>query len=421
MIQTITLFPGVTLRCYPDHRFKHGCLSVQLVRPMCREEAALNALIPAVLLRGTVQYRDLRAITLRLDDLYGASIGTLVRRVGDYQTTGLYCSFMEDKYALPGDRVLEPLTEFLGQLLLEPVEEDGGFSREFVESEKKNLIATIEAELNDKRAYAAGRMLRSMCREDSYGVDRLGDREQVAAVDPVGALTHYRRILRESPVELFYVGAAPAETVAGLLRRVFARIPRDYIPAAAQTGFRGPETGEDMTERMEVSQGKLCLGLTTGVTNRDPGYGAMQMLNAIFGAGMTSKLFMQVREKMSLCYSIGSAYYGAKGIMTVSAGIDCDRDGEVKAEILNQLEACRNGQITDEEMDAAREAIFSGLRSVHDSPGAIEGYYAVVELSGGLYPQPYMQAVANVTREQVAEAARKVRLHTSYFLTGVEA
>ena len=151
MIETITLLPGVTLRCCRDTRFKQGCLSFQLVRQMDRTEAAMNALIPAVLLRGTKTCPDLRAITEHLDELYGASVSALVRRVGDYQNTGLYCGFMDDRFALPGDRVLEPMIRFLEEVLLASPLEDGGFRRDFVESEKKNLIATIESELNDKR------------------------------------------------------------------------------------------------------------------------------------------------------------------------------------------------------------------------------------------------------------------------------
>ena len=149
MIETITLQPGITLRCFPDTRFKQGCLSLQLIRPMVREEAALNALIPAVLLRGCEAAPDLRDITLRLDDLYGASVGTMVRRVGDYQTTGLYSSFIEDRYAMEGDAVLGPMVAFLKELLLDPVLEDGFFRSDFVEGEKKNLISTIESQLND--------------------------------------------------------------------------------------------------------------------------------------------------------------------------------------------------------------------------------------------------------------------------------
>ena len=117
MIHTLNLLPGVTLRCIPDTRFKHSCLSIQLLRPMDRQEAAMNALLPAVLLRGCESAPDLRAITLRLDDLYGAGVGALVRRVGDWQTTGFYCSFTEDRYAMSGDQILKPLVRFVRQLL----------------------------------------------------------------------------------------------------------------------------------------------------------------------------------------------------------------------------------------------------------------------------------------------------------------
>ena len=102
MIETISLLPGVTLRVCRDTRFKQGCLSFQLVRQMKAEEAALNALLPSVLLRGTNRCPDLRSITEYLDELYGASVSALVRRVGDYQTTGLYCGFMDDRFAAAG-------------------------------------------------------------------------------------------------------------------------------------------------------------------------------------------------------------------------------------------------------------------------------------------------------------------------------
>ena len=421
MTTTTELLPGVTLRCFPDTRFKQGALSFQIIRPMRREEAALNALIPTVLLRGTTKHPDLRAITLRLDELYGAAVGVTVRRAGDYQTTGLTCGFIEDKYALPGDRVLEPMIDFLRELLLEPVLEDGGFDRSFVESEKKNLISTIESELNDKRTYAMNQMLRAMCKADSYGVPRLGSVEDVERIDSVSAYAHYRDILRTSRIDIFYVGSAPAETVAQLLKPLFAEIGRNYIPRAPQTPFRDAG-GEDLVETMDVSQGKLCLGYVTPITNRDPRFAAMQVMNTIFGAGMTSKLFMNVREKLSLCYSIGSGYYGSKGLVTVSAGIDFAKEQQTRDEIARQLDAIRNGDITEEELTSAKEALLSSLRSTHDSPGAIEGYYATAALSGmNMTPEQYMDAVRAVTAEQVAEAAKELRLHTTYFLKGVTA
>ena len=419
MIQSFELFPGVTLRFFADSRFKQGCLSFQLIRPMAAREAAMNALLPAVLLRGTKQYPDLRAITLHLDDLYGASVSALVRRIGDYQTTGLYCGFMEDRYAMDGDEILAPMVDFLRQLLLEPVMEDGGFSAEFVESEKKNLISTIESELNDKRVYASAQLLKTMCPQDAFGIPRLGERAGVERIDAKALYQHYQQILRQSRIELFYVGSAAPEKIIPLLKNMLAGIDRCYVNLPAQTAFHDAG-GRHAREEMEITQSKLCMGFVTPVTNRTRDFAAMQLLNTVFGAGMTSKLFMIVREKLSLCYSIGSGYYGTKGIITVSAGIDADQEETVRSEILHQLQLCRDGEITGEELTAAREAVLSGLRTVHDSPGSIEGYHSTAALSGlCMELEEYRRAVSEVTIADVVAAAKTVELHSSFFLQGV--
>jgi len=418
MIETRTLFPGVTLRTCRDSRFKQGCLSFQLVRQMDRAEAAMNALLPSVLLRGTRNFPNLRSITEHLDELYGAAVSPVVRRVGDYQTTGLYCSFMDDRFALPGDRVLAPIVAFLEELLLDSPLENGAFLPAFVESEKKNLISTIESELNDKRIYAMNRLLRVMCKDDAFGLPRLGEVEQVAAITPEALSAHYRTVLRTSPIEIFYVGSAEADTVAELLKPLLHKLSREVLLLSSQTGF-APCEGSDVTETMEVAQGKLCMGFTTPITNRCPEFPAMQVMNTILGAGMTSKLFVNIREKMSLCYSIGSGYYGTKGIVTVSAGIDFDKEEVTRREVLRQIQLCQTGEITEAELESARQAILSSLRATHDSPSSIEGYYATAALSGmGMTPETYMTAVKRVTLEDVVAAANTLRLHTTYFLKG---
>ena len=420
MIETYELYPGITLRCFSDTRFKQGALSIQIVRPQRTEEAAMNALIPTVLLRGCEGCPDLRAITNKLDELYGASVGTMVRRVGDYQATGLYCAFLEDRFAMTGDRILEPMVEFLGQLLLKPLMEDGGFDRAFVAGEKKNLIATIESELNDKRAYTMGKLLRTMCRADSFGIPRLGDKERVAEIDPKTLYCHYRHILAVSRIELFYVGSTDGQLLAALLRRMLAAVERNYESLQPQMPFRDGGSS-DVTEQMDAAQSVLCMGFVTPITGTSDSFAAMQVLNTLFGAGMTSKLFQQVREKMSLCYAIGSGYYGSKGIMTVSAGIDREKEELVRREVLAQLEACCRGEITPQELAAAKEALLSSLRGIHDTPGSIESYYATHQLSGTFRsPDRYMDEIRAVTMDAVVAAAKTLRLHTTYFLKGVQ-
>jgi predicted Zn-dependent peptidase len=163
------------------------------------------------------------------------------------------------------------------------------------------------------------------------------------------------------------------------------------------------------------------MGFVTPITLRHPDFVSMQVLNTLFGAGMTNKLFMHIREELSLCYDIGSGYHGSKGILTVSAGIDCGHSQLVQDKILEQLEACRQGKISPEELASAKEALISQLRATHDSPAAIEGYYATTALSGlELTPQTYIQAVQAVTLEQVMAAAQSLRKHTVYFLKGVD-
>ena len=418
MIKTIELFPGVTLRCCRDTRFKQNVLSLQFLRPMCREEAALNALLPSVLLRGTKSCPDMRSITLRLDDLYGASVGALVRRTGDIQSTGLSCGFIDDRFTLEGDALLQPVLSFLEEILLDPVTVDGIFHPEYVASEKQNLIWTLESQRNDKRAYAGNQLLKQLCKEDSYGIPRLGEIADVEAITPETLYAHYRKVMAESPVHIFYVGSAEAEAVAEALRPMLSRLAKAPMELPQQTGLQPGEYTEQ-EEVLDVAQGKLCMGYVTPITLRHPQYAAVQVCNTIFGAGMTSKLFMQVREKMSLCYDIGSGFLGSKGIMTVSAGIEFEKKDIVQQEILHQLEEMKQGNITDLEMAAAKEALLSMLRSYHDSPGAIEGYYASGAISGiGMDTAQFMAAVEAVTAEDVVAAAKTLQLMAVYFLKG---
>ncbi len=419
MLQTLSLSPGVTLRCFRDNRFKQGRLSIQFVRPMCLEEASMNALLPAVLLRGTQKHPDLRSITQYLDDLYGASIGDLVRRIGDYHTTGLYCAFTEDSFALPGDEILKPTVAFLQEILFEPLTEDGLLCPSFVESEGKNLLADLQAQKNDKALYAANRLMATMCRGDSYGIPRLGTAETISQVTPETLTAHYRKVLRESPVEIFYVGSVPAEEMAQLLMPLAQRLGKHAGHMPAQTAFQ--DCGESHErERLEIAQSRVNLGFVTPITNRDESFAAIQVFNALFGGGMTSKLFMTVREKMSLCYSISSGYYATKGILTVAAGIDGKQEAVVREEILCQLALCREGEISDAELEGARQSLLNGLQGVHDSPGAIENYYATAALSGlNRTPEEYRRQVLAVTREDVVAAAKSLRLHASFFLEGL--
>lgn len=418
MIQTMELLPGVTLRCCRDKRFKQNCMTFQFVQTASAQTASLDALLPSVLLRGCRSYPTLQAVANRADALYGAAVGTLVRTVGDYHTTGLSFSMMDERFALPGDQILAPMIGLLEELLLEPVLEEGVFCEAFVEQEKRNLLQFIDSNMDNKQAYALHKLGMLMAREDPFYVPRLGEPEIIREITPRTLYAHYRKLLRESRFELFYVGSASLEQVAERIRPLVSRLDRDYKPLPPHTGFH-PSQGQDVCEVMDITQGKLCMGFVSTIDNRSYDLPALVLLNLIFGGGMTSKLFMNVREKLSLCYSVGSSLRGAKGMIFVYAGIDCDKEAVTRQEILHQLDLCRQGEITPEELEAARTYILSSLSTVYDAPRSIESTFFTDAITGSvLKHEEYIQAIQKVTLEQVIAAANTITLHSTLFLKG---
>lgn len=420
MIQPLEILPGVRLRCVQTDRFKSSCLSINLLRPLQKAEAAKNALLSNVLMQGTQLHPDMQSLSLAMDELYGTSMGPMCRKNGEIQTVGFYMSCLDDRYALPGDRVLERAIGLLTELMLNPLLIDGCFCPEYVTIEQENLINTIESAINDKRTYANSRMLKAMCRDDVFGVERLGTVADVEAITPQSLYAHYQSILATSQVEIFYAGSQSQQTIAELLTSALSTLPRGALTPLSYSAMPSHEGVQELEETMELTQSKLSMGFTTGITSRDPEYAALMVFNALYGGDMTSKLFMNVREKLSLCYYAGSATSASKGIIIVSSGIDRENYQKTVDEILHQLKLCQDGQITAEELTAAKKAMNSSLLALQDSLGSMEDFSAFQVLSGfPLDPEDYRRAVEAVDIPQVVAVAKQVKLDTIFFLKGV--
>jgi len=414
------ILPNVFLTSVQTDKFKTGCFSLNLLRPLCRGEASANALIPSVLLRGSKQYPDIRSISARLDELYGASMGTLIRKKGEVQFVGFFADYLEDELA--HEPVFSQMADFVAEILFHPVLEDGVFGKDATEGEKWNLANTIESRINDKRSYSISQLLKTMCRDEIYGIPRLGDLEDLETISETSLYRSYRRILETSQIEIFYMGRTSPETAAEKFREVLRELPRgdivpvgtNFIPAAADV--------REVTESLDVTQGKLSLGFRTGCTVRDPEYPALVVMNTIYGGGITSKLFQKVREEQSLCYYASSSVEKFKGVMVVSSGIEFSDYEKAKTEILRQLDECRQGHITQEEFDSAKRYLLSDLKTGLDSPGRLDDFYMgqIMEGLDGTM-EDLAARIEAVTMDETVAAAKRVSLDTVYFLRGTEA
>jgi len=419
------LQPGVWLRTVHTNKFKSAFLSVTLMAPLEAETAGANALLPSVLRRGSAAHPDMESLSAALDELYGGAIEPVVRQRGETQCVGLVASVLDDAYTLGGEKILEPAAALLGELLLDPCTEDGAFRADYVAGEKANLLDRIRGQINDKRTYATHRLKQLMCREEQFGVDKLGDAQQVEAITPAGLWDRYRQLLRDAQIELYYCGSAEPERVEAALRPILSKLPVNPDRVDPDCEIRisaGPEP-QLVTEAMDVTQGKLAMGFRTGgVTCWEEDYPALVMCNAVFGGTTLSKLFMNVREKLSLCYYASSSLERMKGLLLVSSGIEFQNEETAKKEILAQLEAIRRGEIEDWELEGARRTLIGGYRAALDEQGRQEEFW-LGQAAAGLEtpPETLCAQLETVTREQITAVAKKLELDTIYFLKGKEA
>ena len=377
------------------------------------------ALLPAVLRRGTMRCPDMESLSAALDTLYGATVDYTVRKKGERQCVGFVAGCIDDRFALGGEKLLEPVSAMLGELLLDPVTHGGRFLSSYVESEKANLIDAIRGLKNDKRDWADIRLMQEMCAGEPYSVLRLGDEDTARRITNQTLYVHSQQLLSSSRVELLYCGSADVQRVEEAALQAFAALPRGEMEELPEAQIiAAPQSPRFVTEEMEVTQGKLTMGFRCGSDDAP----AMVLANLLFGGSSNSKLFLNVREKLSLCYYASSAYARSKKILTVSSGIEPKDYDRTLDEILHQLRQVQEGQWEPWELDGARSTALNSLRSVADSQSALENFYmSRAAVDQRETPEELMQSLQAVTPERICEAAESIQLDTVYFLRGKEA
>lgn len=401
----------------PTKRFK--TFAISLFAGLSLEEATVTpvALIPFVLRRGTAKLPETITFREKLDDLYGAGFGFDVYKRGDSQIVQFRMDVINDEFVSSDTPLLAESLQFLGDVITDPLIDQNGFHQKYVDAEKTTLKKRLEAIVNDKIRYAAERCLEEMCADEPYRLHPLGKLAEIESITSSSLYESYLQWLDNAALDLYVVGDTTLEEVTKLVSSAFKL--KDGSPSAYSTpNIHHPvKEVKQVTERMEVSQGKLNLGLRTGVGYVDDAYPAALMYNGILGGYPHSKLFLNVREKESLAYYAASRLDGHKGLCTIQSGIEFANYERAVVIIKEQLESMRQGKLSELEMNQTKAMISNHLRELQDSAYEMIAYDFNGVLTGkDRSAEQLLEQVQAVTAEDIVKVAEQVQLDTIYFL-----
>lgn len=405
-----------------DTRFKTNRISVHMAVPLQADTASDCAAVPLILRKGTRECPDFTKLNERLEELYGAYVGADVSKLGGNQVLSLTISGLDDRFALQGEKVAEACTALLCGMLLDPVLENGVFTQTDAALERQSVVDAIDAELSDKRQYAVNRCKEIMGEGSPFGIARYGSRETAGKITAQSAFAAYRRLLKTARIEILFIGCGDPNGARAVFERAFAGVER--APAALAAAGIADRDGDikEVTDTLDVNQGKLVLGFRAGTKAGEPGVDACRLMTALYGGTPFSRLFLNVREKLSLCYYCAARFDRISGVLLVDSGVEAANKDKAKDEILRQLEVLQHGKFEENELAQTKLALAGSFKSITDTPGGIESWYLSQALSGELQsPEQEAARIEALTKQDVMDAAAKVRLDTVYFLTGKEA
>ncbi len=412
------LTEGVTLTAIETNKSKYDLLTVNFFMPLSEENAAKSAVLASVLNRGTVKYPTMRELSIAEEELYAASTEAYTRNMGENICLTFSASGINKAYTMGNEDIWDKLLQLVNQLIFHPLVKDGGFTPEYVESEKKNQLDIIKARFDNKSSYAVSRCIEIMCKNEKYSISADGREDQVKKINGRGLYEFFNYVTLTCPVHAVYSGNESGSVIAEKIRKNLpfsgrnAKLPETEIVKSANRVLY-------TSEKMDMHQSKLCIGYRTGVTLKDEDWLKFLVFNEIFASSPTSKLFMNVREKMSLCYYCSPIPQAAKGLLIITAGINAaDRDSAYNA-IKAQLEDMKNGCFTDDELNTAIRSLKSSFRSVTDSVRSLNKFFLSRFVSGiDMTPVQGEEKTAVVSRSDVVNIAKLLSEDTVYFLEG---
>ena len=402
-------------------RFKSELLSLSYSVPLEGATAQKNAMVTALSRRGTVTYPTQACLNRHLDGMYSTAISTSNRRMGDMQTLSFTADFLGARYVGGGKGLLPEVISVLSELVRKPLlDENGNYIKTFVEGEKQVLRDAIRAAINNPRGYANAKARQLLCAGEPYGISLIGEEDTVDLLTPETLAARHRALQGEVAPLFAYVGSMPALEVVALLEQAFGDFGGEG--ASYQCLVRAHEGDVKRAEvEMPLQQGKLSLGFRTDIAANDRLAPALLLVNEIYGGSPASKLFLNVREKKSLCYHCSASLDLYKGVLFANSGMQVANRTATEEAMLAEFYALQEGNISEVELDAAKKALANTYRGAFDNPGVLSRFYTG-RVAANVFQtvDDWRERLMRVTRAEIKEAASRISLGAVFFLKGME-
>ena len=410
---------GIKLHTIKTEKFKTNLIAVMLTTKLDRKNITKNALIPAVLRRGTKFMQTQEEINKKMEDMYGASFDCGLDKTGDNQILKFYMETVNNEF-LPQDaeNMIKSSIEKIFEIIFNPYLENGVFKKEYVEQEKENIKQIIDGKIDSKARYALDRCIEEMYKNEPFGLYKFGYAEDLKDINEKNLYEYYLELIKTCKIDI-YISGIVDENIHNIIKqnenieKLQERKP-DF--KEFELTKKENEEAKEIQESMEITQGKLIIGLDVNILDKDARYKIM-IYNSLLGGSANSKLFQNVREKASLAYTASSSYYRFKNNIFINCGIDIPNYQKALEIIKKQIEDMKNGDFTDEEIENAKNGIIASIKTIDDEQDTEITYYFGQELSGTKTSlEEYIENIQKINKADVLEVAKQISINTIYFL-----
>ena len=405
---------GVTIHRINTNKFKTNLFAIFVTTKLNRENVTKNALLTAVLRRGTSSLPTQEEISKKLENMYGASFDCGVEKTGDNHVLKFYLESINNEFLPIEENLSKECMDILIDIVFNPFTENGQFKQEYIDGEKENLKQIIEGKIDNKARYAFDRCIEEMYKNEPYGLYKYGYIEDLDKIDAKNLYEYYQELIKTAKIDIFVSGDLDENIINEIkeneiIQAIAEREPQ-YNVNKENAGKRKIEEPKTVAESMQIAQGKLIIGLDVLDNKKESKY-AVSVYNVILGGSSNSKMFQNVREKASLAYTAGSNYLRQKDNIFIKAGIDIPNYEKALEIIKEQLNQMKNGDFTEEDINNAKIIIDSSVGSIPESQDSEITYYFSQEIS-----EDYIKKINEVNKNQIIDIANKIQINTIYFL-----